>query len=135
VPEIFAMIRGLLFSPNAAIALAKLITFVPVLPDLVAGAIACALTSAIGELSDRYFRTGRTMSAVEMKASFGALFKGEFQRAYRERRNELKAMFRSSQVRQEIGDLKRARRNGRMGVDEVARRTVEILDRHEQRSA
>jgi uncharacterized protein (DUF697 family) len=126
-----AITRGHLVAPDTAIVLAKFILFVPILPDLIAGAVAAAVTSAIGELSDRYFRGGRTMSAVEMKASFDPLFWDQFRLNYRERRDELKALFRSSHVRRELHELRRARHNGTMGADEVAQRTTEILDRHE----
>jgi uncharacterized protein (DUF697 family) len=133
VRETFARIRGRLFVPNAIIALAKLITFVPVLPELVSGSVAYALTSAIGELTDRYFRRGGAMSPAEMRSSFDAIFREEFVRTYKERRDELRAMFRSPELRREIDELKHARHDGTMDPDEVARRTMEILNRHDRR--
>ena len=129
VEAIFEVIRGGLYAPNAMIALAKVIVFVPVVPDLIAGTIAFALTSAVGKLGDRIFATGRTMSPSEMRTCFRTLFRGEFTHAYKERRDELKAMFRSPQVRRELEDLKRARQRGDVGPDELPRKTAEILDR------
>lgn len=133
VAETFSTIRGHLFVPNAVIALAKLIAFIPILGDLISTAVAYALTSAIGELSDRYFRTGRTMSPVELKTTFDALFKAEFVRAYTERRDELRAIFRSPELRREIGEQKRAHKNGTIDSDELARRTMHILNRRDHR--
>jgi uncharacterized protein (DUF697 family) len=134
VRETFGLIRGHLVAPNVAIAAAKLVAFVPVLPDLIAGTIAWALTSTIGELADRYFSGGRAMPPAEVKACFDPLFRKQFGSAYRERRDELRAMFRSAQVRQAIGDARRAYQDGAIGTDELARRTTEILDAHAPQS-
>jgi uncharacterized protein (DUF697 family) len=128
VQATFRMIRGHLILPNLTLALAKLITFVPVVSELFSGAIGSALTSAIGELADRYFRTGRRMSAVELRNNFDSIFKNEFARAYKERREELRAMFRSSRVRREVAELKRAYRSGAVEPDDLARRMSEIIE-------
>jgi uncharacterized protein (DUF697 family) len=128
VRETFGMIRGRLIIPNATLAVAKLFTFVPVVPDLLSGAVGLALTSAIGELADRYFCTGRRMSSEELRATFDALFMNEFKRAYRERRDELRALFRSPHVRRAVRDLKRAYRDGAMNPDELSRRMTAIVD-------
>jgi uncharacterized protein (DUF697 family) len=122
------MIRGHLILPNLTLAAIKLVQVVPVVPELFSGAIGMALTSAIGELADRYFRTGRRMSPAELRKCFDTLFKNEFARSYRERRDELRAMFRSPQVRHEMAELKRAYRCGEVDPDDLARRMTAIVE-------
>ena len=133
VADIFDTLSGSLFGPNATIAVAKLIVFVPVLPDLIGGTIAYALTSAVGGLGDALFTSKQKTSPSEMRARFRVIFWNEFRCAYKERRDELKAMFRSPEVRKELEQLKQAHRAGEIGPDELARRTSEALDRHKAR--
>jgi uncharacterized protein (DUF697 family) len=125
----FATIRGHLVKPNLIIAAAKLVAFVPVLPDIWSGTLAYAVTSAIGELSDRYFGGGRTMSSAEIESGFDEVFNARWQDARRAKRNELKALFRNRDVRREIKDLKRTYREGHMQPEEALHRSDEILAR------
>jgi uncharacterized protein (DUF697 family) len=132
IHDAFRRVRGRFVAPNATIAVAKIFAFVPVVPDLVSGAVAYALTSTIGELTDRYFRTGCSLSDAELRGSFDAIFKDQFRVTYRERRDELRAMFRCPRVRREFGELKQAYRRGEIGTDELSRRMTAILDDHER---
>jgi uncharacterized protein (DUF697 family) len=134
IAETFAMLRGRLIGPNAAIAVAQLITLVPIFPDLIAATLAYALTAAIGDLGDRYFRTGRSMSSREVKASFDAIFRHEFKSVYTEGRDDIKALFRNPRIRDRIGELKRRRRAGTMDPVEVAQEISEILNEHGRRA-
>ncbi len=128
-------VRGRLVLLNASLAVTKFFDWIPVLPDVFGGAVAYGMTSALGELADRYFLSGCTLSAAEMRVRFDALFKQAFRDAYVLRRDELRALFRSPDVRAELRELKRANRDGEIGVDEVARRSSEILDGHRGRGA
>jgi uncharacterized protein (DUF697 family) len=123
----FGTIRGRVVRPNLTIALAKLIAFVPILPDIWAGSIGYALTSTIGELADRSFRTGRRMPSAELEASFDRIFRETHQAVSRAKRNQLRALFRNRQVRRQIKDLKRAYRAGEMDSEEAVARSEMIL--------
>jgi uncharacterized protein (DUF697 family) len=129
VRDAFARIRGRLVKPNLVIAGAKLLWFVPVLPDVWSGTMAYALTGTIGELSDRYFRGAPPMSPAEIESSFDRVFSETWRDARRAKRNELTAMFRNREVRRAIRDLKRAYRQGNMHAEEALRRSDEILGR------
>jgi uncharacterized protein (DUF697 family) len=123
----FANIRGHLVKPNLVIAAAKLVAFVPIVPDVWAGTVAYALTGTIGEVGDRYFRGGCTMTPAEIESSFDEVYVETWQDARRAKRNELKAMFRNREIRRAIRDLKRTYREGSMDADEALRRSEEIL--------
>jgi uncharacterized protein (DUF697 family) len=125
----FATIHGRLVKPNLIIAAAKLVFFVPVLPDIWSGTVAYALMSTIGELSDRYFGGGRTMSSAEIESSFDQVFTRSWHEARHVKRNELRAIFRNRDVRHAIRDLKRSYREGRMQPEEALHRSEEILAR------
>jgi uncharacterized protein (DUF697 family) len=93
--EILRPLRRRLVVPHLTIAATKLLPMVPVLPDLVAVSVAYALTYTIGELSDDYFR-GPALRPSEMRARFDLLYRRRFEQTYREKRDEMKAMFRRS---------------------------------------
>ncbi len=129
--EVLRTVRSRLFRANMTIAVTKLFEFIPIVPDLLSGATAYALTTAIGEVTDRYFHCGCAMASAEMKASFDAFYKESFEDAYKARRDEFRALFRDPGVRREIRDLNRARKDGKLGEDEVAQRSAEVLRRHD----
>jgi uncharacterized protein (DUF697 family) len=80
VLEILRTLRMSLLTQSTAGAAAKL---VPVFGSLVSGATAHALTYAIGELSIRYFRGGRSMLPAQMRATLRRLFKEKRELIYR----------------------------------------------------
>jgi uncharacterized protein (DUF697 family) len=127
--EAFAMFRSRLLKPNLIVAAAKLITFLPVLPELWAGSMVYAMTGAVGELSDQYFGGGRAMSADEIETTFDRLYERIRREAQSAKRKELSAMFRNKEVRHAVRDIKRAFRDGTIGAEEALRRSEEILDR------
>jgi uncharacterized protein (DUF697 family) len=123
----FARIRGRLVKPNLVIAATKLVAFVPILPDIWSGSVAYALTSTIGDLSDRYFGGGRTMSRAEIESHFDETFKATWHDARCAKRNELRAMFQNRDTRRAIRDLKKNYREGHLDADEALHRSEEIL--------
>jgi uncharacterized protein (DUF697 family) len=129
VSEAFALIRGRLVKKNLIITAAKLIAFIPILPELWSGPVAYALTATVGELSDRYFRGGRTMPPAEIEANFDKAFTEIYHAARHAKRNELRSMLRNRDVRGAIRDLKRSYREGNVDAEEVLQRSEEILDR------
>jgi uncharacterized protein (DUF697 family) len=127
---IFKTLRGRLVRMNAAIAGAKsvgLLPFVPFIGDLIGMSVAYALTSAIGELSDLYFGSACTMSDFHMTRCFDANYKRQYERAYEQKRNELKAMWLSPAIRRQVVELKRACREGRLSDDETRQRIEALL--------
>ncbi|MCL2449641.1 MAG: hypothetical protein FWD17_11905 [Polyangiaceae bacterium] len=114
-----------LFLQHAAMFGTKLVPFV----DVLAVPIAYALTHSLGRLADEHFRCGRSMSPQELRARFGATYKTERALAFREKRDELKALLRDQKVRRQIDKIKDAGRRGAMSREEVARRIDEILAR------
>jgi uncharacterized protein (DUF697 family) len=125
--EIFRTLRGRLITVNAEIAAVKLVPFVPFVGDLFGMSMAYALTWAVGELSDRYFRSGCTLDKAQMLERFDEAYRERYEQAYKEKRDEFRAMWRSPTVRRQIDQLKRARHDGRLTADEVERGTEELL--------
>jgi hypothetical protein len=102
------------------------VKFVP-FTNILAIPVAYGLTCAIGAVSAAYYGRGCAVAKREMRGLFDAVYKRANERAYREKRNELRAMFRSPEIRRRIDELKKARRDGTMGPEEVERRIDEIL--------
>ncbi len=126
--EIFKPLRRDFLGPHLAMAGGKLIPIVPFIGDLITVSVAYALTCAIGELSDRYFRAERVMAPSEMRCAFNLMYRETFERTYKNKRNELLAVFRRNpEVRRQIEDLKRARRDGTVGRQEAERMLDDIL--------
>jgi uncharacterized protein (DUF697 family) len=84
-----------LVTPHLTMAGMKVILFVPILPDLVAASVAYALTWALGEVSDEFFRADRAPTDEELRARFDDLYRRKLELTYRERRDEVKARLRS----------------------------------------
>jgi uncharacterized protein (DUF697 family) len=108
---------------HLAIAAAKLLPFL----DMVGTAMAYGLACATGEVSAEYYRRGREMDRREMRSRFQTRYKKSYELAFRERRDDLLALFRTPAVRERIRQLKKARRDGSVQADEVADRMDEIL--------
>jgi osmotically-inducible protein OsmY/uncharacterized protein (DUF697 family) len=129
VREMFRAFRPRIMQCQLTIGLAKSVPLVPVIFDAVAVSVAYALTFAVGEASDQHFRSQRLTSPDEMRASLEVIYRETFDRAFQQKRNELRAMFRSPQIRREVEALKKAHRDGRMDEAEKERRMDEILTR------
>jgi uncharacterized protein (DUF697 family) len=100
--------------------------FVP-FTNILAIPVAYGLTCALGAVSAEYYGRDRAMDRREMRSLFDAVYKRANRRAYKEKRNELRAMFRSPAIRQRIDELKKARREGTLRPEEVERRIDELL--------
>jgi uncharacterized protein (DUF697 family) len=103
--DVFRALRGRLVRPQLAIAGVKLIPLVPIVPTLVAFSIANALTYALGEVSDDLFRSPTLIAGAErsaaVRARFDRLYSERFARTYRDKRAELLAKLRRSDI---LGD-------------------------------
>ena len=134
VREMFRAFRPRVVQSQLTIGLAKSVPLVPVIFDAIAVSVAYALTFAVGEASDQHFRSQRLTSPDEMRASLEAIYRETFERAFQQKRNELRAMFRSPEIRREVEALKKAHRDGEMDEAEKERRMDEILTRSSRTS-
>jgi uncharacterized protein (DUF697 family) len=124
--EILWTFRANLLTQHSMMAGAK---FVPYLGWMVTVSAAHALTYSIGQVMDRYFCRNREMPPDEMRAKLKSLYKEDFERVYRQRRNELKAKCgRAPEVRRKLRELNQERRDGRIDERERERRKEKILD-------
>jgi uncharacterized protein (DUF697 family) len=123
--DILEPLRGRIVFHHAAMVGAKLVPFV----DILAVPVAYALTCGIGEVSKAYYRRGRSMPKREMRARFDTVYARAHEHAFREKRNEIRAMFSTRRKQRQIRDLKKAGRNGTLTLSEVEQRIEEILDR------
>jgi uncharacterized protein (DUF697 family) len=123
--RIFMAFPGRLIVLHSALAGSKFVGFIPIVTDLFEASLAYALTSTIGELSDGYFRSGRTMPRARVTAAFDDIYK----RVYRQQRKELEALWANPSVRRQVDQLKAARRDGLLSEDELERRFDELLKR------
>lgn len=126
VRQLFRTVRQRIITSQLKIAMAKVL-LIPIVPGAYADSVAYALTHALGQASDRYFRSRRTMHANEMKARFEVIYRDTFEQTFRLKRDELRAMFRSAEIRRQIDDLKEAQRHGKMDEAEEVRRMDAIL--------
>jgi uncharacterized protein (DUF697 family) len=129
--RLFRTLRWKLVKWNAAIVGAKTISslpFIPIVGNLVGMSVAYAFTRAVGELSHLYFAGACTMSPRAMAECFDVIYRQQYERAYKLRRDELKAMWRTPAVRGQLKELRKASREGRLSDDEAQRRTEELLN-------
>jgi Raf kinase inhibitor-like YbhB/YbcL family protein len=123
-------LRSQVVQVDAAIVGAKLVTLIRVPPfagSALGMAIAFSATRALGELYDRYFAGGCTMSERRMVEIFHAIYKEQFKREYARRRRAWAAMMRDPETRRKMRELRRARRHGTLSADEARRRIDELL--------
>jgi uncharacterized protein (DUF697 family) len=92
---IFDAIKLRLVKLNGALALVKALPFVPVVPELFGMSMAYAATAAVGEVSDDYFRGGRTMDGAGMGACFDLSFREQYERTLSQKRNEWRDRWRT----------------------------------------
>jgi uncharacterized protein (DUF697 family) len=121
--EVLGPLGGKLVVPHLAMLASKIVPFA----DIFGVSVAYALTRAIGCVSDEYYRRGQAMEKREMRAQFTVNYKKAYEHAFKERRNELRAMFRNPEVRRKVRELKKARRDGTIAADEVERKIDEAL--------
>lgn len=102
---------------NVMMAAAK---FVPFAGWIAASAMAYALTYAIGEVADHYFRTGRGVPPDELRAMFRKL--------YSEKKTERETAMRSApSLKERLEQLNEARAAGLIDDAEYERKKQEIL--------
>jgi uncharacterized protein (DUF697 family) len=112
--EILSTFGASLVAQNVIMAAAKL---VPFLGSIVAMSMAYALTYAIGEVSDYYFRNGRSVSANELKERFDSV--------YREKKKERESAGKS--LKEKLEALKKAREQGVLSEEEFEKKKEEVL--------
>ncbi|MBI2570784.1 MAG: DUF697 domain-containing protein [Candidatus Schekmanbacteria bacterium] len=119
VLEMLSTFGASLVAQNAIMAASKLIPF---LGWLISASVAYALTYAVGEVSDHYFRSGRGLAARDLKE--------HFDRVYKSKKAEQEARFkRSGDLKDRLEQLKAAHRDGILTDEELARKKEEILSK------
>lgn len=117
VLEILSTFGASLVAQNVIMAAAK---FVPFLGWLVALSMSFALTYAIGEVSDHYFRHGRGVPTHELKAMFD--------RVYSQKRAEKEKEHKSNDsLKRRLEQLKEAYQSGLLTEDEFNAKKEEML--------
>ena len=117
VLEILSTLGASLVAQNAMMAAAK---FIPFLGWVVTISMAYALTWAIGEVSDFYFRTGRGASESELRDMF--------KRVYREKREEKQQANGSNErLKDKLHQLKDAFEAGLIDEAEFLKKKEELL--------
>jgi uncharacterized protein (DUF697 family) len=91
VLEIVKTLRASLVTQHVVIGVAKI---VPTVGWLASASMAHALTYAIGELSDRYFREGRSMLPAELRDALNRLYREQLSRVSGEKWRDFTALFR-----------------------------------------
>ena len=115
--EMLSTFGASLLAQNAIIAAAK---FIPFAGWVVAISMAYALTYAIGEVADHYFKNGRGVSAEELKSMFD--------RVYHEKKKEKQDAHESNNdLKDRLEKLKRARADGILTEEEFERKKQELL--------
>jgi uncharacterized protein (DUF697 family) len=117
VLEILSTFGASIVAQSAIMAAAKL---VPFLGWAAAMSMAYALTYAIGEVADHYFRSGRGVSSDELKEMF--------QRVYKEKKTEKdQASKGNSTLKDKLEQLTEARKSGLLTEEEFEKKKHELL--------
>ncbi len=117
VLEILSTLGASIVAQNAAMAAAKLI---PLFGWVVAPSMAYALTWAIGEVSDLYFRSGRGLEPEELRS--------RFQEVYRAKKAEKEAAHRGDgTLKERLAQLEEAYQAGLIDEAEFSRKKEEVL--------
>jgi uncharacterized protein (DUF697 family) len=115
--EMLSTFGASLLAQNAIIAAAK---FVPFVGWVVSISMAYALTYAIGEVADHYFKNGRGVSSDELRSMFD--------RVYREKKKEKQEAHASDdELKEKLEKLKRARADGILSEEEFEAKKAELL--------
>lgn len=115
--EILSTFGASLIAQNVIIAAAKI---VPFFGSIVAMSMAYALTFAIGEVSDMYFRKGSSVSTDELKEKFQEIYKEK--KAEKER--EAKG---NKTLKAKLDNLKKAYESGVLTEEEFTKKKEEVL--------
>jgi uncharacterized protein (DUF697 family) len=96
------------------------VKFIPFFGWVVTISMAYALTWAIGEVSNRYFASGRTLDDTELKSMFDTIYKEKKQeKAEQHKQNKT--------LRTRLEELKDARKQGLLTDEEFEKKKAEIL--------
>ncbi|MBC8068057.1 MAG: DUF697 domain-containing protein [Deltaproteobacteria bacterium] len=117
--EMLGTFGASIVAQNLIMAAAKLIPFVGWVITISMG---YALTWAVGEVSDHYFRNGRRVDEAELKAMFERIYKTK----KAEKTEQHKA---DKSLRDKLDQLKRARADGLLTDEEFETKKAEILTR------
>jgi len=114
--EILSTFGASIVAQNISMATAKLIPF---LGWMVTMSVAFALTWAVGEVSDHYFRNGRTVPNDELKSMFD--------RVYKQKKAEKESSAKDDKLKEKLEQLKKAYESGILTDEEFARKKEEAL--------
>jgi uncharacterized protein (DUF697 family) len=117
VLEILSTFGASIVAQNVTMAAAK---FVPFFGWMVTVSMAYALTWAIGEVSDHYFRNDRNVDDTELKAMFDRVYKTK--KAEKEREHKA-----DKTLKQKIEELKEARKNELISEEEFEAKKAALL--------
>jgi uncharacterized protein (DUF697 family) len=117
VIEILSTLGASIVAQNVIMAAAK---FVPFLGWLVTISMAYALTYAIGEVSDHYFKNGRGVPQQDLKDMFNSV--------YKTKRAEKEAQNRGNEtLKDKLEQLKEAYKSGLLTEDEFNKKKEDVL--------
>lgn len=117
IVEIISTFGASLVAQNVIMAAAKLI---PILGSVIAMSMAYALTFAIGEVSDHYFKNGRGVSSSELKE--------RFQKVYKEKKAEKESQVKGDKtLKTKLDNLKKAFEAGVITEEEFQKKKEETL--------
>lgn len=117
VLEILSTFGASILAQNLIVSSTKLIPFAG---WVAAPAMSFALTWAVGEVSDHYFRTGRGVSPDELKEMF--------KKVYREKREEKVAAHKDNgSLKERLQQLKEAFESGALTEEEFEAKKADIL--------
>jgi uncharacterized protein (DUF697 family) len=115
--EILSTFGASIVAQNVIMAAAK---FIPFLGWVVTISMAYALTWAIGEVSDHYFRNGRNVDEGELKKMF--------ERVYKAKKTEKEASHKADKtLKQKLEELKDAKKDGLLTDEEFEAKKAELL--------
>ncbi|MFH1811815.1 MAG: DUF697 domain-containing protein [Pseudomonadota bacterium] len=115
--EMLSTFGASILAQNAMMAAAKLI---PIAGWLISVSMAYALTWAIAEVSDHYFRTGRGASSAELKDMFKRVYKSKKQEKQAEHKG-------NATLKDKLDQLKQARAEGLINDEEFEKKKEDVL--------
>ncbi len=115
--EILSTFGASIVAQNLIMAAAKLIPF---FGWIVTISMAYALTWAIGEVSDHYFRNGRNVDEDELRTMFDRVYKSKKDEKAKEHK-------RDRSLKDKLEQLKEARKSGLLSEEEFESKKAELL--------
>ncbi|MBI1945501.1 MAG: DUF697 domain-containing protein [Deltaproteobacteria bacterium] len=116
VLEILSTVGASIVAQNVIMAAAKLI---PVLGSIVAMSMGYALTYALGEVSDLYFKHGGALSSAELKSRFRSI--------YETKKKEKEHAAKDPKLKEKLEALKKAFEAGVLSKEEFEAKKEEVL--------